>query len=87
MPSDKSRMPEQKEVHSGDRSGMGRPRRDDGDVFPQHRSSDEMGTHGGPKKGAVPDPGMTYEDLESQKDLKERQLSGAGFEPPEGEQE
>lgn len=86
MPSDKTRMPEEKRFHSGDRSGMGRPRRDAGDVYPQHRGRDEMGTHGGPRKGA-PGPGMTYEALESEKDLKERQLTGVGFESPEGEEQ
>jgi hypothetical protein len=30
-----------------------------------------------PDRAERPDSGMTYEDLESQKDLKERQLSGA----------
>ncbi len=32
-------------------------------------------------------PGMTYADLERDKDVKERQLSGAGFEPPSGKRD
>lgn len=37
---------------SGDVSGRGRERRDDTEVFPQHRNRDELGTHGGPKRSA-----------------------------------
>jgi len=32
-----------------DKSGQGRPRKDDSDVFPARRGADEFGTHGGPK--------------------------------------
>ena len=40
------------------------------------------------ERSASPEsPGMTYADLERDKDLKERQLSGAGFEPPSGKRE
>jgi len=42
---------------SGDVSGKGRERRHDGDVFPQKRDLDEMGTHGGSKRSASQDAG------------------------------
>ena len=35
---------------SGDASGQGRERRDDGSVYPAQRNAGEFGTHGGPKK-------------------------------------
>jgi hypothetical protein len=35
---------------SGDASGQGRERRDDGGVYPAQRNAGEFGTHGGPKK-------------------------------------
>ncbi len=41
------------------------------------RGHEEEGVNAGPES-----PGMTYADLERDKELKERQLSGAGFEPP-----
>ena len=37
-------------VDSGDTSGQGRERRDDTDVFPQKRGTNDFGTHGGPNK-------------------------------------
>lgn len=37
-------------VDSGDVSGQGRERRDDTEVFPQKRGTDDFGTHGGPNK-------------------------------------
>lgn len=43
----KGDRPEDKEFSSGDRSGQGRPRRDD-HVFPQDGGRSEFGTHGGP---------------------------------------
>lgn len=49
---DQERKPEQEVEHSGDHSGVGRPRRDDGEVFPQHRSRDDFGTHGGANRHA-----------------------------------
>ena len=47
---DFEKMPEHKREGSGDHSGQGRQRRDDGDVFPAKRDRDELGTHGGPKR-------------------------------------
>lgn len=40
--------PEEKTQSSGDHSGKGRQRRDDGDVYPQGRGPHQFGTHGGP---------------------------------------
>lgn len=37
-------------VDSGDTSGRGRERRDDGDVYPAQRNAGDFGTHGGPNK-------------------------------------
>jgi hypothetical protein len=37
-------------VDSGDVSGQGRERRDDGEVYPQKRGLGDFGTHGGPNK-------------------------------------
>lgn len=51
-PNPDEKMPEHKQTSSGDQSGQGRQRRDDGDVFPQKRDTDQMGTHGGPAKHA-----------------------------------
>jgi hypothetical protein len=48
----------------GDQSGEGRPRRDDGEVYPAHRNAGEFGTHGGPKrtqKGQAADDGANVE--------------------------
>jgi len=42
----------QPKVDSGDTSGQGRERRDDGEVYPQKRSLGDFGTHGGPNKHA-----------------------------------
>lgn len=39
-----------RKVDSGDVSGQGRERRDDTEVFPQKRGTDDFGTHGGPNK-------------------------------------
>ena len=39
-------------VDSGDVSGQGRERRDDGEVYPQRRGAGDFGTHGGPNKHA-----------------------------------
>jgi hypothetical protein len=39
-----------RKVDSGDTSGQGRERRDDGEVYPQKRGVGDFGTHGGPNK-------------------------------------
>ncbi len=41
-------------VDSGDVSGQGRERRDDGEVYPQKRGAGDFGTHGGPNKHDAP---------------------------------
>lgn len=46
----KDQVEEKRDVDSGDTSGQGRPRRDDGDVFPAQRDFADFGTHGGPNK-------------------------------------
>jgi hypothetical protein len=40
----------QRKADSGDVSGQGRERRDDTEVFPQKRGTNDFGTHGGPNK-------------------------------------
>ncbi len=40
---------------SGDVSGKGRERRDDGDVYPARRNAGDFGTHGGPNKSGKKD--------------------------------
>jgi hypothetical protein len=42
-------------VDSGDVSGRGRERRDDGDVYPAQRNAGDFGTHGGPNKNGKKD--------------------------------
>ena len=49
-------------VDSGDVSGQGRERRDDGDVYPQKRSLGDFGTHGGPNKHQAQSPASTQSD-------------------------
>ncbi|HLL05334.1 MAG TPA: hypothetical protein VK539_32495 [Myxococcaceae bacterium] len=44
-------------VDSGDVSGQGRERRDDGEVYPQKRGLGDFGTHGGPNKHASKNQG------------------------------